>query len=73
MGSRVGCGTAAGYDYLRTTPTYALDTEDRMIRRLGLCLIALAILSCRSYRLRVPRSPTKDGLVAAGSVRQVRP
>src|SRR6478752_8492503 len=38
------------------------QTEDRMLGRLGLCLIALAIVSCRSYQYE-PKIASQGGLV----------
>src|SRR6476659_3276290 len=45
-----GVARPPGGGYLRTTLLHAFGTEDSMNRRLGLCLTALALVSCRNYQ-----------------------
>src|SRR6476619_4936679 len=57
-----GVARPPGGGYLRTTSLHAFSTEDSMNRRLGLCLAALALASCRSYQYE-SKITSQDGLV----------
>src|SRR6476661_3205616 len=57
-----GVARLPGGGYLRTTSLYVFSTEDSMNRRLGLCLAALALVSCRNYQYE-SKVTNQDGLV----------